>query len=86
MKIKVFYKHYEDDFKGDKNVVYFDIAMSLGDKWKYLAVDEDGQLVAFEHRPSSHGEMWDVLDYSDYVSVAEVDLEGLDWKETLKEV
>ena len=49
----------------------------------FVAVDKDGQIHEYEKEPRRHEVEW--MPSSFYKPVCEVDLEGLDWKETLRE-
>ena len=52
---------------------------------KYMAVDADGELRAFVQKPCLDGNvMWYAA--GEEALIADVDLDGADWKETLKEL
>jgi hypothetical protein len=51
----------------------------------YMAVDSDGELIACDNVPNIDEGFWFNSD-SNYVLIADVDLEGYDWKNTLEEV
>jgi len=50
----------------------------------YMAVDEDGELRGHEEKPYSDRNMWHCEEPE--VLIADVDLEGYDWEDTLEEV
>ena len=50
----------------------------------YMAVDEDGEMVGHRRKPTSRTCSW--LSLWNVKHIADVDLEGYDWKLTLEEV
>jgi len=73
------------EYNRTKTVRYFGITLQVHHVVKYLAVDKNGQLRGYEVRPDCGHSCW--IERSDiYVSIGEVDLEGHDWVETLREL
>lgn len=70
-----------------KTVDYFGVMLAVGDNIRYLATTKDGDVIAFDQKPARHMELgWLSACESFIVSIAKVDLEGMDWKDTLMEV
>ncbi len=83
MKIKT------DDASCDtKPVVYFDITLNVDKRVEWLATDENGEVYGYWHDvPEYHDDEWDNgYDYGVTDVICCVDLEGMDWKETLMEI
>jgi len=68
-----------------KNIRYFGIDMTVRESVKFLATDEDGEVYGFDMKPTTKATFWHVSEYA-YDFVADVDLEGMDWKDTLVEL
>jgi hypothetical protein len=70
-----------------KGVLYFGITLRVPFGVKYLATDESGELYGYPVCPTvvEGLEMWEAPERSEYYPIGEVDLEGLDWRETLRE-
>jgi hypothetical protein len=71
---------------GQKKVIYFGIELMVPDYTKYLAVDEDGRLHGYKGDVVYIGGIEFYGSYSDDFFIGIVDLEGMNWKETLVEV
>ena len=73
-----------------KKVEYFGLGICVPIWVSYIATDEDGDVYGLSHEPSIYKDFWRRDDSDFYnsmeVCVAEVDLEGLDWKDTLVEL
>lgn len=72
-----------------KAVEYFGLTINVPIDTRYLATDADGEVWSFEFAPTPETDMWNWWaagseNTSDHV--ANVDLEGLDWRETLVEL
>lgn len=67
-----------------KSVVYNGIELSVPFDTKYLAVDRDGQIFAYNNEPSCGRGQW--YDCDCETVIARIDLEGADWRESLVEV
>lgn len=72
-----------------KTIDYFGVELVVPD-YGWLAVDEQGDVGWFEDEPETvnffgYGE-WSGAVESGYASLCKVDLEGIDWKETLMEI
>lgn len=75
-----------------KTVQYFDLSLKVPEETKYISVDASGEIILWMNviKPFiemflyDDGEGWtgEVIEYY----VGHVDLEGMDWKDTLKEV
>lgn len=74
-----------------KDVNFFGVTLTIPDCVDYLACDKNGTVWGYEELSPNishrHGKWFaqDVEDY-DYYEIAHVDLEGLDWTQTLIEV
>lgn len=70
-----------------KVVNYFGVELMLDTEVKYLVTTKDGDIVASKHTPELDPQLGWLYDYdahSEFIAV--VDLEGMDWKDTLMEV
>ncbi|OCQ53617.1 hypothetical protein Ppb6_01243 [Photorhabdus australis subsp. thailandensis] len=68
-------------------VNYFGIELSVPHWTKFIAMDEIGLALAWNKKPSQLKGYWDSESLqSQYEIVAIVDLEDIDWKETLVEI
>ena len=73
-----------------KRVKYFGLFVFCNKNHKFLAIDEDGILSSYALKPTVHEShvhngYWHPKN-NDFEWCAEVDLEGLDWRETLVEL
>ena len=73
-----------------KTINYFGLLLTMPSKYKFLSTDSNGKVWACTKQPYIHSNtnIWSniwCIDYPDidYIVIAQVDLEGLDWKETL---
>jgi len=66
-----------------KQVNYFGITLSVPSWSNYLATDSDGEVWAFCNKPKAEGKDWVLSRGIEAEHVANVDLEGEDWKNTL---
>ena len=68
-------------------VDYFGLEVQIFD-YGYLAVDYSGRLHWFDSEPYRFIRYWDVQleDYELKLNLGKVDLEGLDWKESLMKI
>lgn len=77
-----------------KKIIYFGIELMVPIWTKYVATEDDGVVLAFISKPVVLDEtgkkfglvIWNNPDADEMEEVAKVDLEGMDWKETLVEV
>lgn len=70
-----------------KTVDYFGIQITVESDINYLATTSSGVVIAFEQEPELDPKCGWLSQWEDFtISVATVDLEGRDWKETLLEV
>ncbi len=70
-----------------KTVNYFGIQLTIRPDTKYLVVTKFGFVWASEQRPMFDDDLGWCYDWELWADqVAEVDLEGMDWKDTLMEV
>lgn len=65
-----------------KTIKYFGIVISVPEEVLYVAVDEDGEVYGYEIEPHYNIHSWDAYYNNHFLGV--VDLEGMDWKETLR--
>jgi len=80
------------EVKAGKDVTYFDIPLNIPKQIKYLATDADGMVWGYEDKPRAiEGvgvlvSQWvNATDRPQVVKIGEVDLQGLDWRDTLRE-
>ena len=68
-----------------KPIIYFGIVIEVPEDVLYVAADEDGEMYGYETEPYCRktGD-WECYDKSYFLGVA--DLEGMNWKETLRGV
>jgi hypothetical protein len=70
-----------------KEVNYFGVKLAVDTTVKYLATVEMGNVFAFVKKPDLDLDLGWLCDWEDFsICVATVDLEGMDWKDTLVEV
>lgn len=74
-----------------KDVDFFGVTLTIPSRIDYLACDKDGRVWGYDTIPpeiSHRFDRWLPADPEtfEYDEIAEVDLEGLDWTQTLKEV
>ena len=78
-----------------KKVTYFGIDIMVPVWGKFIVTEDDGVVLVFKSKPEPLDEsnkkyyglvIWSDPDANDFVEVARVDLEGMDWKETLVEI
>lgn len=72
-----------------KTVDYFGIQLNVSQDTKYLVTTSEGHVIASEQKPEfddKSGWGW-CYDWDEWITkIAKVDLEGMDWKDTLMEV
>ena len=70
-----------------KEVEYFSLTLTVPKTVNYIATDEDGDVYGLSHKPHIYRNFWRRDDSDFYNSievwVATVDLEGMDFKDTL---
>lgn len=71
--------------KQTKRVEYFGLPLTVPFWAKYLGTDKDGELYAYESEPAKDRESWYLFDMN-LQMIGLVDLEGLNWSESLVEV
>jgi hypothetical protein len=71
-----------------KKVEYFGIELEIETRFNYLAADYDGSLYAYVNEPRLNTVLTDswVSNERSYEHIAEVDLEGVDPKDTMRKV
>lgn len=70
-----------------KTVDYFGVELCVNTGIKYLVTTPQGDVVASVDKPDSDPKLGWLYDYYAFSKcVAKVDLEGMDWKDTLMEV
>lgn len=78
-------------FPKKKKIVYFGIEIVVPIWAKFIATEDDGAVLVFESKPVVMDEsdkpyglvIWNNPDADEFEKVATVDLEGMDWKQTL---
>lgn len=68
---------------GQKQVEYFGLTLYVPDWVKWIATDANGEVFAYSKILNQWGDMFDG---NDPKYITQVDLEGMDWRETLMEV
>ncbi len=77
------------ELKESKKVNYFGLIIVIPWFANYLAVDQDGTLNAFQNKPILNEKglfWWTDPTCEQFQQIAVVDLEDMDWKETLIKV
>ena len=70
-----------------KTVNYFGVLINVTDDTKYLVTSKEGNVYASNQKPMFYDDIGWCYDWEQWSNlVAEVDLEGMDWKDTLMEV
>jgi hypothetical protein len=67
-----------------KEVDYHGLKLTVPERCKFIASDADGETWAYESSPTLHHLYWDYCTYG--YCIGPLDLEGMDWKETLIEI
>ena len=67
-----------------KEVEYFGLALTVPGDARHIATDNDGSVYAGIDKPETFGNYW--LFKDGYYLIAFVDLECMDWKDTLVEL
>ena len=67
-----------------RKVEYFGLTLTVPNDCEYIATDKSGKVYAYTNRPEDRHSTW--ATYADYVYIADVDLEGMDWRDTLQKV
>jgi hypothetical protein len=68
-----------------KTVNYFGIYLIVPDEKGWLTTDSDGSVYWYDTKPVKDGYEWGG-DYGSMIFICKVDLEGMDWKNSLMEV
>lgn len=74
-----------------KQIEYFGLTLNVPEEAKYISVDTDGEIIVWFgiYKPYVRMYTWDVEDWVGEVieyDLGQVDLEGVDWRETLVEL
>lgn len=67
-----------------KTVNYFGTELQIPSFAQYIATDRDGEVWCYDEQPQCMNHQW-VSDSLNVLTIANVNLHGLDWKETLRE-
>lgn len=67
-----------------KQINFLETDLQVPDWSNWIACDSDGPIVAFENEPSNEFGFWG--SYGEVFYVAKINIEGINWKETLKEL
>ncbi len=71
----------------EKMVSYFGIMLVVDRSTKYLVTTESGNVIASVQKPELDPDVGWLYDWDSHcVCIASVDLEGMDWKDTLMEI
>jgi hypothetical protein len=68
-----------------KQVNYHGINVIVPDEQGRLAIDKDEMLYWYSDEPVADGDVW-VTSHGMFCYICKVDLEGMDWKDSLMEV
>lgn len=78
------------EFNQTKPVKYFGLYLNVPYTANYIATDEDGMVWCYDNKPEInkfYSDCWTYRGYdNNFIEIAEVDLEGMDWKDTLMEI
>ena len=71
-----------------KTVNYFGLELTIEERFRFLHTDSNGEVWATEERPhNKNGSIWTISPTEwAFKSIAEVDLEGMNWYDSLLEV
>lgn len=72
-----------------KLCIYFGIQIALPHNARWIATEADGNVYTYVSKPKASAQQWvrdDHANFSTVTKVAYVDLEGLDWRDTLQQV
>jgi len=70
-----------------KTVNYFGIQLVVSQDTKYLVTNSEGHVIASEQKPEFDYKNGWCYDWDEWITkITRVDLEGMDWKDTLMEV
>lgn len=71
-----------------KTVNYFGLELTIEERFRFLHTDSNGEVWATEEKPHNHnGVMWAISPTEwGFKQIAEVDLEGMNWYDSLLEV
>jgi len=69
----------------DKKINYFGIELYIYHEVEYLTTDQDGEVTAHYDKPVCCHELYYWHSENEW-HICNVDLEGMDWKETLMEL
>lgn len=70
-----------------KTVDYFGIPLTIYDEIMWLATDENGRIYGYTVKPALSDNVWLAKNLaSDWFYIGNVDLEDLDWKDTLLKI
>lgn len=79
------------EIRKTKQIEYFGLTLTVPDEAKYISIDQDGEIIVWFsiHKPYVRMYTWGVEDWVGEViefDLGQVDLEDLDWRETLVEL
>ena len=69
-----------------KNVSYLEHQFSIPRDHKFMAIDSCGELFSYDDKPVRGLAFWLSQNPNGLERIAEVDLNGMDWTQTLREV
>ncbi len=71
-----------------KKIDYFGVELTIDGRTNFVATDDDGEVYQYLIRPNFDKYMgvWGSNNPNEVVRLCAVDLDGMDWKETLMEV
>ena len=67
-----------------KEVDYHGLKLTVPERCKFIASDADGETWSYGTKPDEYDEAWGYV--KDSYCIGPLDLEGMDWKETLIEI
>lgn len=68
-----------------KSISYEELLDYISPEYKFLAMDEDGEVCAFKTKPQAHAERWSLGGKWESASVFNITNKPKDWKESLRE-
>lgn len=69
-----------------KNVSYLEHQFAIPRDHRFMAVDSGGELFSYSNTPVQGLAVWYSVQAGEIEKIADVDLNGMDWTETLREV
>lgn len=55
----------------------------IDEKWKWAAMDEDGEVWFYKEKPYNTGEGWHIDSWGYILNILAIDTDGIDWRKSL---